>query len=166
MSNTINQSETEEVLKVDLCQFVEKLRSQPSTLPLRVLMWLLPKNRTQVEKQLQYSTNRYFWMPIVSTPFGEFLLCFWSKNSDSRRHGHFESLAFVIVLAGEIVHKLIFLSANNFRLREQQTLKEMGVGVIAPHQAHRVQNLSQDWAISAHFYFPRRLSIELPIDED
>jgi Cysteine dioxygenase type I len=167
MTNILDHSvETEKVLKANLCQFLETLQKQPLTLPLLILMWLLPKDPTKLEKLLQYSTNRYFWMPIVATPFGEFLLCFWSKNSESRRHGHSQSLAFVIVLVGEIIHKLIHISANKFFLREQQTLKEMGVGVIAGHQVHRVQNLSQNWAISIHLYFPRRKSIELPIDED
>ncbi|MCL1472931.1 hypothetical protein [Argonema antarcticum] len=162
-----NSLATEEVLKPDLCQVIQGLRSQPLTWPLIILLSLLPKNPTQLEKQLQYSEKgRYFWMPLFSNPFGEVLLCFWSVNSDSRSHDHFQSLAFVIVLIGKISQKLLHVSANKLFIFEQQELKELSVGVIPAYQAHRIQNFSQDWAISVHLYFPRRKSIELAIDED
>ena len=171
--NTVNQnvhftnspSQPEETeLKAELHKTLENLKKQP-TIGVKILQFLLKgKSLTQLE----YSEKGfYWWLSLVSNPVLQVGICFWNPTiADSRRHDHYQSIAFVIPLVGKISHKLLHISGNKFFIFKQEELQELSVGFVPSFMSHRIENRSNSLAISVHVYLPLRPAVELVIDED
>ncbi|MGL4375268.1 MAG: hypothetical protein ACRCT1_02450, partial [Microcoleaceae cyanobacterium] len=85
----------------EVTQLLQELLPKPSTLGLKILKGLLPKDLSLVEPRLQYSEKgHYWWLPLPSNPFFEWGLCFWAPGSSSLRHDHYDSIAIVLPLYG------------------------------------------------------------------
>lgn len=149
-------------LKAEVHTTVEKLKQQ-STLGAKILRVLLQDKSLD---RLEFSEKGFYgWLLVVSNPVIEVGICFWGPQlADSRKHSHFHSRAWVIPLAGSIVHKLFHISGDKFYRQKQEELKPLSVGFIPSHAVHQVLNKSDELSISLHIYCPNRPSLQLEED--
>ncbi|MEY3869146.1 MAG: Cysteine dioxygenase type [Cyanobacteriota bacterium] len=150
------------VIKAKLLDTLKGLQDQPSSLGLKILKALLPKDLTLVEPRLQYSEKgHYWWLLLGSNPLFECGLCFWAPGSSSLRHDHYDSIAIVVPLHGAIEHTLYHVSHNKFFVFSKEESRQLWPFFVDKWQLHQVRNVSSDWAISLHCYSWRRPFLEL-----
>lgn len=170
----LTPSQAEEIaLKVELCEILERLQKQPSTLGLQILKRLLPQERGLLESRLEYSDKgHYFWLGLHSSSFGEAVLCLWppkspQKEANSLKHDHFSCQALVLPLYGGLVHTLYHVSSDKFFVYRRDFAKPLKLLFVPGWQSHSVNNNQLDeWAFSLHLYWFRRPAISLEVAED